>query len=198
MERANSSISTYYIGVVIIMALLFPSIRNFLESSLILHMLIQIPALILAGWFMGRNLKSNMMQDWNEDGLPGLFISLVFILFWMIPRWLDASLNETLWEILKFITIPLLIGVPLGMSWFRMSGFTRAVVWTNGISMLVVVGWLYISSPIRVCNNYLVNQQEEFGYAAMILALVIAIFWVVFLFFGSWKHPTISTDDHLH
>ncbi|WP_051937867.1 hypothetical protein [Ghiorsea bivora] len=161
-------------------------------------MLIQIPTLILAGWFVGRNLKSNMMQDWNEGGLPGLFISLVFILFWMIPRWLDASLNETLWEILKFTTIPLLIGIPLGMSWFRMSGFARAVVWTNGISMLVVVGWLYVSSPIRVCNNYLVNQQEEFGYAAMILALVIAFFWVVFLFFGSWKQPIITTGDDLH
>ncbi len=194
MDRSDF-VSTYYIGVGIILALLIPHIRYFLESSLILHMFVQIPILVLAGWFMGRNLKTTM-QHWNKDGVPGLLIALVFMLFWMIPRWLDAALSDPLWEILKFTTVPLLVGIPLGMSWFRMSALTRAIVWTNGISMLIVMGWLYVSSPIRVCNNYLVNQQEEFGYVAMMLALSIATFWVGLLFFGGKKQSATIAANH--
>lgn len=181
-------------GLGLILLLSLPVSRTWLESSLIMHMLVQIPLLALAGWMLGTGLFKNRLLSWNERGIPGLLIALFALLFWMIPRWLDAALSEPLWEVIKFITVPMLIGVPLGISWLRMSGFARAVVWTNGISMLVVLGWLYVAAPVRVCNNYLVNQQEEFGYVAMLLALFIAICWIGLLFFGSWKQPHNHCD----
>jgi len=174
------------IGIALIALLALPVCRSLLESSLINHMLIQIPLLALAGWLIGRGMFSSLFQKWNERGIPGLLIAIFAMLFWMIPRWLDTALSEPLWEVIKFITTPLLIGVPLAISWPRMSSFTRAVVWTNAISMLVVVGWLYVAAPIRVCNNYLVNQQESFGYTAMMVALGIALYWVGVVFFGKW------------
>ncbi len=176
-------------GIGLIALLALPVWRGLLESSLINHMLIQIPLLALAGWMIGRALFSSLFSDWNERGIPGLLVALFAMLFWMIPRWLDAALSEPLWEVVKFITIPLLIGAPLAISWPRMSSFTRAVVWTNAISMLVVIGWLYVAAPLRVCNNYLVNQQEAFGYMAIYLALAIALYWIGTAFFGNWKEP---------
>jgi hypothetical protein len=152
-------------------------------------MLIQIPLLVTAGWFIGRQMDVVWLDAWNERGIPGLLVALFAMLFWMIPRWLDTALSEPLWEIIKFISVPMLIGAPLGMSWIRLSSFARAVVWSNAISMLVVIGWLYVAAPVRVCNNYLINQQEQFGYVAMALALAMALYWTVTLFFGSWKEP---------
>jgi len=177
------------VGITLIALLALPVSRELLESNLINHMLFQIPLLALAGWMIGRGLFSSLFAEWNERGIPGLLIAVFAMLFWMIPRWLDAALSEPLWEAIKFITIPLLIGAPLGISWPRMSPFSRAVVWTNAISMLVVVGWLYVAAPVRVCNNYLVNQQEAFGYMAMFLALAIAFYWIGTAFFGNWKEP---------
>jgi len=174
------------IGTALILLLALPVCRTWLESSLINHMLVQIPLLALAGWIIGKGLFSSLFYDWNERGIPGLLIAVFAMFFWMIPRWLDAALSEPLWEVVKFITIPLLIGVPLGISWPRLSSFSRAVVWTNAISMLVVIGWLYVAAPVRVCNNYLVNQQEAFGYTAMLVALAIAIYWIGVVFFGTW------------
>ncbi len=182
------------IGLGLMALLALPATRALLESSLINHMLIQIPLLALAGWLIGNGILRDQLQSWNERGIPGLLIALFALLFWMIPRWLDAALSEPLWEVIKFITVPLLIGLPLGMSWFRISGFTRAVVWTNSISMLVVLGWLYVAAPVRICNNYLVNQQEEFGYTAMVVALAIAVYWIGLVFFGSWKQPHNRCD----
>jgi len=192
-RRMNLSFGHSYfkvgIGITLIVLLALPVGRELLELSLINHMLFQIPLLALAGWMIGRGFFSSLFAEWNECGIPGLLIAVFAMLFWMIPRWLDAALSEPLWEAIKFITIPLLIGLPLGISWPRMSPFSRAVVWSNSISMLVVIGWLYVAAPVRVCNNYLVNQQEEFGYTAMALALVIALYWVGRLFFGRWEEP---------
>ena len=176
-------------GIGIIAVLSWPALRDLLESSLTAHMFGQIPLLVLAGWLIGKGRFAFLFQNWNRHGIPGLLVALFTMLFWMIPRWLDASLSEPLWEAIKFITIPLLIGVPLGVSWPRMSAFSRAVVWANAISMLGVLGWLYVAAPVRVCNNYLVNQQEDFGYTAMVLAMAIAAYWAGVGFFGKWDRP---------
>ncbi len=172
------------IGIIAILAL--PALRSLLESSLTGHMFGQIPLLVLAGWMIGQGKAGSLFREWNRHGIPGLLIALFTMLFWMIPRWLDASLSDSLWEVIKFISIPLLIGIPLGASWPRMSAFSRGVVWANAISMLGVLGWLYVAAPLRVCNNYLVNQQEDFGYTAMILAVAIAAYWASVGFFGRW------------
>lgn len=181
-------------GVVLIALLSLPVSRAWLESSLIHHMLMQIPLLALAGGVIGRGMigkrtTGTSLYRWNEKGVPGLIIALFGMLFWMIPRWLDASLSEPLWEVIKFITVPLMIGLPLAISWSQLSPFARAVVWSHAISMLLFIGWLYVAAPVRVCNNYLVNQQEAFGYTAMVLALAIALYWVGKVFFGNWNSP---------
>ena len=191
MRRMNLSCERTYLkaglGMGLIAFLALPVGRSLLESSLINHMLVQIPLLALAGWLIGNGLLRDQLKNWNDRGIPGLLIALFAMLFWMIPRWLDAALSEPLWEVIKFITVPLLIGLPLGISWPRLSSFARAVVWCNGISMLVVIGWLYVAAPVRVCNNYLVNQQEEFGFTAMLVALGFAVYWIGIAFFGSWN-----------
>lgn len=174
-------------GLALLVILAMPLSRQLLESSLINHMLIQIPLLALAGWMMGTFFLNHKFEHLNRYGIPGLLIGLFAILFWMIPRWLDAALSEPFWEVMKFMTVPLLIGVPLTISWPKLSSFSRGVVWTNAISMFGVLGWLYVAAPLRVCNNYLVNQQQEFGYTAMAVGVSIAVYWVGIAFFGNWE-----------
>lgn len=181
--RINRSL----IGAVLILGLAIDPVRTFLELSLVGHMLVQIPLLVVAGWFIGLN-HLNAVQRWNANGIPGLLISFFASIFWMLPRWLDAALSETLWEIAKFATVPMLIGVVLSISWPRLSDLARGYVWANLISMLAFMGWLYIAAPVRICNNYLVDQQVVFGYSAMAIAVAIALYWTGRGFFGSWEH----------
>jgi len=177
------------LGLFIILAL--PPVRAALEATLMGHMLVQIPLLVLAGWLLVAG-RGSILQSWNANGIPGLLLALFAMAFWSIPRWLDAALSEPLWEIIKFITVPLLVGLPLAMSWPRLSDLARGFVWANAISMLAFMGWLYIAAPVRVCNNYLVDQQVAFGYSAMLIAVAIALYWTGKGFFGSWEHK--ATD----
>jgi len=50
--------------------------------------------------------------------------------------------------------------------------------------MLAVLGWLYIVAPVRICNNYLVNQQESAGWWMVDLALLLFGCWIGSLFVG--------------
>ena len=122
-------------GVILWGFLALPSMRYYLELNLTTHMLVQIPLLVTSGWLVGRKLTSSYFEKINRNGIPGLLVGLFTLLFWMIPRWLDASLTNPFWEAVKFITIPGLVGVPLGASWFLLKPIARGFVWANGISM---------------------------------------------------------------
>jgi hypothetical protein len=47
-----------------------------------------------------------------------------------------------------------------------------------------VLGWLYVIAPVRVCNNYLVDQQEIAGWWMVKLAVVLFACWLGSFFVG--------------
>ena len=165
------------LGVAVFGLLSLPPIRGALEQSMVGHMLVQIPLLVLCGvWFasaipMG---PRQVLQEVNAYGLTGLALILVTSLFWMLPRHLDAALEEPLYELAKFTMLPLLIGIPLQLSWKPLTAIGRGLVWSNLVAMLWVLSWLYLAAPVRVCNNYLIDEQTLVGRILLLLGFIIA------------------------
>lgn len=166
--------------------------RGWLESNMTGHMLIQIPLLVGVGvsWavILPERWKAGI-APFNAGGIPCTLIALFASTFWMLPRALDAALASTIMEIAKFVSLPLLVGVPLGLGWRQLSTVGRGFVLTNFISMLAALGWLYIVSPTRVCNNYLVNQQVTAGWYMVEIACALMLFWLGTLFVGRGMEP---------
>ena len=176
-------------GFLLLSVLALAPSRGWLEASLIGHMLIQIPLLAAAGWIVARGLRGSPLavSAFAAGLVPSLaLIALFTTAFWMLPRYLDAALTEPSIEIAKFVTLPLLVGLPLGLVWQRLGTVVRGFIWGNSISMLAVPGWLYVAAPMRICNNYLADQQTDFGWAAWGLATAIAVYWTVRAFVGDW------------
>ena len=48
----------------------------------------------------------------------------------------------------------------------------------NLLSMTVVVGQLYIDSPLRLCNAYLLDDQVRLGHWLIGLAALVALVWL--------------------
>jgi len=145
-------------------------------------MLVQLPLLAACGWLLGRGLPPTTQRgrdDWNRFGVPGLLLAAFTAVFWLLPRWLDAALQEPFWEGAKFVTLPLLLGLPLARSWWRFPGVGRAIVWAHVIVMLAVMGWLYHAAPERLCNSYLFDQQELLARSLLTLAAVLGLFWTL-------------------
>ena len=153
-------------GVLIVVVLGLPSIRDALERVMIAHMLVQIPLLAASGAIVASAIPprwKGQLASWNRNGVSGILLALIASSWWMVPRALDSALAKPAFEVAKFVTLPLLVGAPLALSWSRLGGLGQAFVVANVLPMWAVVGWLYAAAPVRVCNFYLVEQQVDAG-----------------------------------
>lgn len=179
-------------AVALPVALAAPWPRAWLESSMPLHMLVQMPLLVLAG-FAGATALSAARRGAIADAVGGvvpcLLVASLASMLWMIPRALDLALAEPAVEAAKFVTLPLLVGAPLALAWPRLGLLGRGFVWTNLASMLAVLGWLYRAAPLRACNAYRLSDQRETGEWLIFVAIVAFAGWLATLFASPSKNP---------
>ena len=165
-------------GLGLITLLALPWMRQALESVMILHMLVQIPLLAVAGALMATALSPRWrvrLAGWNENGLSGTLMAAVVSSWWMVPRALDSALASPAMELAKFVSLPLFLGAPLALSWSRLGSMGRGFVIANVLPMWAVVGWLYLAAPVRVCNFYLVEDQSVAGTGLLLASVALAV-----------------------
>lgn len=151
------------------------------------HVLVQLPLLAAAGALAALALPGPRPRGpWAN----ALVLAAVFaVLFWMLPRWIDAALADPLWDAVKFVSLPLFVGVPLALGWGGAHPFLRGAVKANAISMLGVLAFLYTHAPVRICNSYLVADQERLGVGFLVVAFGLAFAWAVPLFLPAAARP---------
>jgi hypothetical protein len=67
----------------------------------------------------------------------------------------------------------------LALSWPRMGFVVRGVFIVECIATLFRLGWLYLISPERLCNLYLLEDQQRLGQWLLLIgaALFLVITW---------------------
>ena len=119
-----------FLGLGLFIAVVLPPAAAQLEANLVWHVLLQLPMLVLAGWLVARGLPARLLtaiNRYNEYGIPGILIVTFVGLCWMIPRVLDAALQLPMVALAKYVSIPLLVGAPLALSWPRMHAIARGL-----------------------------------------------------------------------
>ena len=172
-------------GVLLYIILLLPPTIGLLEKWMITHMLVQIPLLIIAGLLMGEYVKNrlpNLFKKWNENGIPGILLVYIVTMYWMIPRAMDEAILLYSVEIFKFISLPFLVGIVLYDSWPKLSSLAKGFIVFNYIPMFGMMAWLYIDSPIQVCNNYLVSEQKMLGWGFLLITAFMLLYVLQFAF----------------
>lgn len=158
--------------------LVLPPVRGALESSIMLHMLVQIPLLAVAGWWLSPLLPKRLtdtLPAWNRSGISGIVLVSVVALFWMLPRSMDAALEVPWVEVAKFASVPLLMGLPLAISWPSAGFVVRGVYLVEVVATAFRMGWLYLISPQRLCSNYLLGDQQGLGKAMLAIGAAICL-----------------------
>ncbi len=182
-------------GVYLLLAT--PAARAWMEATMARHMLLQMPLLAASGFVLCRLLperRQDFLLAAAGGAIPCLLLAFFASGYWMLPRALDGALANPLNEAVKFFSLALLVGLPLGLAWKRLGVIGRSFVWTNIISMLVVLGWLYINAPVRLCNNYLVGQQESAGWGMVKLAALLFAGWLGSFFVGGDRARDARTE----
>jgi hypothetical protein len=174
-------------AVALWMLLWLSPLRVALERDMAVHMTVQLPLLACVGLLLASVLHPReprwlVEADWL--GIPGLLAVVFATSFWMLPRMLDAALASPLIDLAKFLVLPLLVGLPLGLSWRRLPALGRAFLWANFIPKLGAVGGLYLGAPTRLCAYYRLDQQVSAGWALITVAAVLGILWFLAAFVG--------------
>lgn len=169
-------------GCALLLLLAAPPLLRTLEASMTAQMLVQIPLLAVAGVLLGKSLPGravSRVEPWNRGGVTGLIAVTFTAACWMLPLSLDAAKAGAAADLAKFLTVPLLIGLPLALSWPRTSFVLRGLLLFEAVAMLFRLGWLYLISPLRLCNSYGLSDQQRLGEWLLIAgaALLLGIGW---------------------
>ncbi|MFA9557949.1 hypothetical protein ACERII_11635 [Evansella sp. AB-rgal1] len=168
-------------GLLLFIVLALPPVSNLLESIMIVHMHMQMPLLIIAGFMMGKYLilrSPRFFDKYNNNGVPGILLFSIIMIYWMIPRTMDEALTMQSVQLFKFISLPFLAGVPLRDSWIKLTSVSKNIVITIFTVMFFAMGLLYTLSPEQLCNNYLIVEQITLGWGFITMAICMVIYLV--------------------
>ncbi len=172
--------------------------REILASTMTLQMLVQLPLLAIAGWLCAQCTPDGLdrrLARWNRRGISGLLLASLVSMVWMLPRAMDASLLDPRVMLTKFLTVPLLIGTPIALSWPRAGFVVRGVVLAEVVATSIRLGWLYLISPERLCSNYLLGDQQRLGKTLLVVgfAILLLLIWRLI-----WGHVDTGRTDLEH
>lgn len=160
--------------------LFWPALRQTIEARMLLHMLVEFPLLLAAGWAtqhlclrdpaMQRLARGIVLIDWR--GWSGAALASIVTAAWMLPTLLDMALLDPVVAAAKYASW-WCTGWVLAGSLRRMDPELLLFLVGNVAWMMASAGMLYIDAPARLCVNYLQNDQRQTGIGLVVLALVL-------------------------
>ncbi|PKP78266.1 MAG: hypothetical protein CVT81_05205 [Alphaproteobacteria bacterium HGW-Alphaproteobacteria-3] len=147
-----------------------------LEADPVTHILVQLPLLALAGALLPGARGTG--GAWNRGGWAMILTAIFAMAFWMLPRSIDAAVSDPAVAASKFLSLPLLVGLPLRLGWPRAHPLLRGFLKAQALAMLGVLAFLYTHAPVRLCNAYLAEDQVRLGTGFLATALALAVLWV--------------------
>ncbi len=157
--------------------LVCPHLRDIVESRMALHMLLELPLLLAAGWaaaeLAGDGFGPTRRYDGMDvQGLLGTTLVTSVALFWMLPAALDLSLLAYPMRLAK-VASWWLAGFALRRTWPRLADESLAFFAGNMAWMLATAGLLYQADDARLCVNYLLDDQRVAGRALVVASLAL-------------------------
>lgn len=155
-----------------------PPLARALESRMTTHMLVQIPLLVLGGWLLGGHLATRYRA--RQAACAPLRWSLLLLAaatlsVWMIPRLLDMAVESAAADAAKVASLVLLGGLPLRLAWLHLGPVARGLVHVEALASLWRIGWLFLSSPARLCTQYGLDDQQRLGSLMLQVGAVYAV-----------------------
>lgn len=144
--------------------------RSMLEQRMLWHMAVQLPLLLAVGIGAAQWQAAPSVEARGAAGLPSAILGSTGVALWMIPRLLDAAVEDPRLDAIKFLSVPL-SGYLLALALPRALPPVRLFVVGNVAFMTAVVGTVLIDSPERLCVSYGTSDQRVTGYALIALAL---------------------------
>lgn len=160
-------------------ALSFPPLRVLIEQSMVWHMVVQMPMLVVAGWLIAQALPSPLstIMRWNRLGLTGALTAQLILAYWMLPIAIDRAIILPVSDIAKVLSL-LVCGLALRDTFLRAPVVVQVFFVGYGLSMLLGLGIYFTKTEQRLCNAYSQDSQIATGQGLIALAILAAVMWL--------------------
>lgn len=162
-------------------ALSVPPLRSLIEQSMVWHMIVQMPLLVLGGWMaMGAASKSTLsdrLAAWNRYGLTGFIAAQAIAAYWMLPLAVDRAVVMPATDLLKIATL-IACGGLLRHSIARAPSVLQLFFIGYAVSMAVWLGVYFATVDLRLCNAYSLESQHRSGFAIALMGCALGGAWL--------------------
>ena len=147
--------------------------RGLLEQRMATQMLLQIPLLLGLGVRMSAYNAgvTSTPSRWNVQGAAGLLLSSATVATWMVPRMLDAAVEDWRIDLLKACML-IAAGWVARRSWRDATMIVQIFALGMAAWMTATVGMLLLNASNRLCVSYGFGDQQVTGYTLIGLTLV--------------------------
>lgn len=163
-------------------ALSAPPLRSLIEQSMLWHMVIQMPMLVLGGWLVMGAIRNTAlpaaMAAWNRYGLTGFIAAQAVTAYWMLPLAIDRAVVLPAADGAKLVTL-LACGALLRHSVDRAPAVLQLFFIGYALPMMIWLGLYFASIDLRLCNAYSLESQVRAGQGLAILAFTLGALWLV-------------------
>jgi hypothetical protein len=163
------------------LALSLPPLRTLIEQSMLWHMAIQMPLLVLGGWLAMRALADHRLAQgfgrWNRYGLTGFIAAQAIFAYWMLPLAIDRAIVLPLADAEKLVTL-FLCGALLQHSFARSPAALQLFFVGYAVPMMIWLGFYFTSTDLRLCNAYSLETQVNTGRALVGWGFALGALWL--------------------
>lgn len=160
-------------------SLSLPPLRPLIEQSMVWHMLVQMPLLVLAGACAAAAWPQATAGWWagfNRYGLTGFMLAQCITAYWMIPALIDRAVVLPGADTAKIASL-WLAGLALRQGWVRAPLAVQLFFVGYGLPMMAWLGFYLASTDLRLCNAYSLESQWRAGWGLVALAGALGAAW---------------------
>lgn len=164
-------------------SLSLPPLRALIEQSMVWHMLVQMPLLVLAGACAAATWPQALggqCARFNRYGLTGFMLAQCITAYWMIPALVDRAVVLPSADAAKVAGL-WLAGVALRQGYANAPLAVQVFFLGYGLPMLAWLGFYLASTDLRLCNAYSLESQLRAGQGLLALAVGLGLAWGVSL-----------------
>lgn len=155
-----------------------PPLRALIEQSMVWHMLVQMPLLVLAGWCAAAAWAPAHGLRWNRFGLSGFMLAQCIVAYWMIPALVDRAVVLPSVDAAKLVTL-WLAGLALRLGYVQAPRLVQLFFIGYGLPMMAWLGLYLSSTDLRLCNAYSLESQIRAGWGLAGLAATLGTAWLL-------------------
>lgn len=165
------------------LGLSLPPARSLIEQSMVWHMVVQMPLLVMAGYALVAALPQPpaggvqwaRFNDFNQFGLTSFMTLLVILTYWMLPVAIDRAVTLPKVDAAKVGSL-LLGGACLKTSLCAAPRTVQLFFIGYVLAMLITLGVYFVTSDVRLCNAYSQESQIRTGYGLFAIACITSMF----------------------